>query len=217
MGVYTHSSGNWLSRRGTFLIILVVFHILLFWGLKSGFAVKLIEAVAPPIVADIINEVKPEEPPPPPPEVKMVEIPPVSVPPVLVDINIPEPPKTAIQVVTDRPPQPTPAPPPPKPVVRQAVVTKPGYSYKPSTDDYYPNTSRNLGEEGVVKVRLCYDLKGKVNESTLAETSNFSRLDDAAVRMGKQFRIKPGTVDGKPAEDCVVVPIRFSLKGESSE
>lgn len=217
MGVYTQTDqGNWLSRRGIFLIILVAFHLLLFWALKSGFAVKFIETIAPPIVADIINEEKPEEPPPPPPEVKM-ELPPVAVPPVLVDIQLPvEPPPTALTTVTDRPPPPgPPAPPvvarpaPPAPVIVSAVPT-----YRPDTFDYYPNTSRNLGEEGRTRIRLCVGTNGRVTEATVDQTSGFPRLDEASVRMAKQFRFRPATQDGKPIPQCFVQPISWSLKGE---
>jgi protein TonB len=98
---------------------------------------------------------------------------------------------------------------PPRPV----ASTKASYAFKPDPQDFYPGASRSAGEEGVSKIRLCYDVKGKVNESTLAETSKYPKLDDAAVRMGKQFRLKPGTIEGKPQADCVVVPVRFSLKG----
>jgi periplasmic protein TonB len=211
MGVYTHSDGNWLTRRGTFLILLIAFHVLLFWALKSGFAVKFIESIAPPIVADIINEVKPDEPPPPPPQVKM-EIPPVTVPPVVVDITLPvDAPTTALSNVTDRP---TPPAPPPPPVARAPVITKAAVTYKPDVFDYYPSTSRNLGEEGKVKIRICTDVKGKVTEATVPETSGFPRLDEAGVRIGKQFRFKPATEDGKPVAQCFVLPVSFNLKGE---
>lgn len=215
MGVYTHSDGNWLTRRGMFLIILIAFHLALFWALKSGFAIKILETIAPPIVADIINEKKPDEPPPPPPEVKM-ELPPVVMPPVLVDIQMPvEAPPTALTApVVDRPIPPAP-PAPPAPPPRAPVVTKATVTYRPDTFDYYPTQSRNLGEEGKLKVRLCIGANGRVTEAAIAETSGVGRLDEAGVRMAKQFRFKPGTEDGKPkASDCFVQPISFSLKGE---
>lgn len=214
MGVYTQPSGNWLSRRGAFLVLLIAFHLLFFWALKSGLAVKFVEKVLQPIKAEIINEVIPEEPPPPPPEVQM-ELPPVQVPPILVDIQMPPPPQTAIQapITTESLP---PAPPAPPTVTRSVVRTRVGYAYKPDTNDYYPSTSRNLGEEGLVKLTLCYGTDGKVDKDrvTVAESSGHARLDDAALRMGPRFRIKPATVDGKPEADCVAVPVRFSLKGE---
>src|SRR5690606_2186969 len=116
MGVYTQTNSNWLSRRGGFLFLLIAFHVAFIFALKSGFAVKLIEQITQPIKAEIINEVVPEEPPPPPPEVQM-ELPPVQVPPVLVDIQLPPPPPTAIQAPVTTEVQP-PAPPPPPQVTR---------------------------------------------------------------------------------------------------
>jgi len=86
------------------------------------------------------------------------------------------------------------------------------YAYKPDIADYYPATSRNLGEQGVVKVTLCYDDLGKPFQSSVAESSGFTRLDEAAVRWAKAVRIKPGAIDGQPQPGCVVIPARFSLR-----
>jgi protein TonB len=210
MGVYTHSEGNWLSRRGTFVIILIAFHLVLLWALKSGFAVKFIKSITEPIKAEIIDEVKPEEPPPPPPEVKM-EMPPVQVPPILVDIpNPPEPPPTALiaEITTQPvPPQPPAPPAPPRAVVR--VSPKP--TTVPDVRDYYPSASINLKEEGSVKVRMCVNTAGRVATADVTEPSQFARLNDAAVKIAKQYRFKPATEDGKPVEQCVVLPVKFNV------
>lgn len=211
MGVYTHSSGNWLTRRGAFLVILIAFHLLLFIALKSGFAVKFVQAITQPIKAEIIDEVQEEEPPPPPPEVR-IELPPVQVPPILVDIPLPPPPPTAIVAETTTEVVPPTPPTPPAPPAPPRRVTAAGYSFKPDPNDYYPSASRSLQEEGLAKVRVCYDVKGKPETVELNESSNSSRLDDAAVRYGKAVRIKPGTEEGKPVADCVVVPVRFAIK-----
>lgn len=212
MGVYTHSDGgSWFTRRGGFLVILIAFHVVLLLALKSGFAVKFVQSITQPIKAEIINEVKEEEPPPPPPEVKM-ELPPVQVPPVLVDIQIPfDPPPTALQApITDKP-VPPPAPPAP-PAPRPVAATKAVVTYKPDTFDYYPSTSRNLGEEGKLRVRLCVGTNGRVTESTIGESSGIPRLDEAGVRLAKQYRFKPATEDGKPVAQCFLLPVSFSLK-----
>lgn len=216
MGVYTHTEGNWLSRRGTFLILLVLFHVLLLWAFKSGFALKLIAEVTAPIKAEIINEVKPEEPPPPPPPVKAVEMPPVSVPPVLVDIQIPieTPP---IQITTAPPPPGPPAPPvfgppaPPAPAVA-TVTTKFAIRVRPEVIDFYPPTSITLQEEGRPVVKICWDLKGKVLTSEIAESSGKKRLDDAAIKYGLRMAMKPATVDGQPVVGCASQPVLFTLK-----
>ena len=214
MGVYTQTNSNWLSRRGGFLFLLIAFHVAFIFALKSGFAVKLIEQITQPIKAEIINEVVPEEPPPPPPEVQM-ELPPVQVPPVLVDIQLPPPPPTAIQapVTTEALP---PAPPAPPQVTRPSVPrTRASLASMPPVDDYYPSTSRSLQEEGVVRVEVCYGTNGRVENAKLSESSGFSRLDDAGVRVAQRARMKPGTVGGKPEAGCATLPIRFTLKGES--
>lgn len=215
MGVYTHTNGNWVSRRGTFLILLILFHVILLWAVASGFAVKFVESITAPIKAEIINEVKPEEPPPPPPPVKAVEMPPVSVPPVLVNIQIPieTPP---IQITTAPPPPGPPAPPvygPPAPPAPPASVTvKYTVTYKPTVEDYYPPTSVSLQEEGKPVVRICWDNKGKVTEVTVSESSGKKRLDDAAIKYGKQIKFRPGTVDGQAVSECALQRVTFTLK-----
>ncbi len=211
MGVYTHSEGNWLSRRGTFIIILVAFHVVLIWALKSGFAVKFVQSITQPIKAEIIEEVKQDEPPPPPPEVKM-ELPPVQVPPVLVDIQIPfDPPPTALTTtITDKPtPPPPPQPPPPRPVV---AGTPPRPTYVPDPQDYYPNQSKQLEEEGQIRVRICVGTNGRVGEATVATPSEFERLNEAAVKLAKQYRFRPATEGGKPVDQCVVLPVKFNME-----
>jgi protein TonB len=211
MGVYTQTEGNWFSRRGTFLVLLIAFHLLFFWALKSGLAVKLIAKVTEPIQAEIINEVIEEPPPPPPPEVQM-ELPPVQVPPVLVDIQLPPPPPTAIQAPTTTEVVP-PAPPPPPAATRSVVVTRASVISRPDVADYYPPQSRNLSEEGRVRVRICFGANGRVTSADVSETSKFQRLDDAALKMAKLYRFKPATEDGKVKDsDCVIQPIVFSLK-----
>jgi protein TonB len=212
MGVYTHSDGNWLTRRGTFLIILILFHIVLFWALKSGLAVTLIESITEPFKVDIVQEVKEDIPPPPPPPPKL-EMPPVEVPPPVIDISIPvDAPTTAISNVTDRPvPPPPPAPPPPRQIVRTALKLNPKSS-QPNVDDYYPETSRRLEEEGVAKVKVCVGSNGRVKTAEVEEGSGFSRLDEAGVKVAKLLRFTPPTEDGKPLDDaCGTVPIRFKL------
>lgn len=214
MGVYTHSSGSWLSRRGTFLIALVLFHLLLFWGLKSGFAVRLLESITEPIKVEIVQEAPKDEPPPPPPPPKM-ELPPVEVPPPVIDITVPvdAPPSNAISNVTDRPqpPAPPPPPPPPRQVVRTALKLNPKSS-QPNVDDYYPETSRRLEEEGVAKIKICVDTKGKVKTAEVEEGSGFARLDEAGIKVAKLLKFTPPTVDGQAVDDaCGTVPIRFKL------
>ncbi|MGC4027841.1 MAG: energy transducer TonB [Steroidobacteraceae bacterium] len=205
MGVYVHDN-NWATRRAIVIGGLIVFHLLLFWGLKSGFAMKMVQAVAPPIIADIIKEVKEEDVPPPPPPPKM-EMPPVEVPPPVVDITLPtEAPVNTISNVTDRPrpPPPPPAPPPPAPKPQLKLNAR---ANQPNMDDYYPPASQRLGEEGVTRVHICVGTNGRVTDAKLDGTSGFPRLDEAAVKVAKLYRF-----DAISEEVCNVLPVRFKLK-----
>src|SRR4249920_653203 len=152
MGVYTTES-NWFSRRGIFLLLLILFHVILIWGLKSGFAWKVVAAITPPIVADIINEPKDEKAPPPPPPPKL-ELPPVEVP-------------------------------PPLAAVAGTSLKLNAKSSQPNVDEYYPPTSTRLGEEGTAKVKVCVGVNGRVTTATLADSSGFERLDEAALKVAK--------------------------------
>jgi protein TonB len=218
MGVYTHSGGNWFTRRGTFLVALILFHLVLFWALKNGLAVQLLESITEPFKVDIVQEVKKDEPPPPPPPPKM-ELPPIEVPPPVIDISIPAdaPPSNAISNVTDRPV------PPPPPAPKAVVRTKLDLNKKvaqPDFQEYYPDTSRRLEEEGVPKIRVCVGTNGRVKTAELAETSGITRLDEAGVKVAKLLRFIPPTVDGQPVEGeaaCGVVPIRFQLPKNGRE
>jgi protein TonB len=190
---------------------MILFHVLLIWGLKSGFAMKVIDAMAPPIVADIIDESKKDDTPPPPPPPKM-ELPPVEVPPPIVDINIPqEATTTALSNVTDKP-----LPPPPPPVRVEAVNRVPAGLRKgatqPDSEDYYPPSSKRLGEQGTAIVKACLDDKGKVQDVTIQETTNFPKLDEAAEKYAKALRYSPAMENGKPVAGCFPFRVKFKLK-----
>lgn len=205
MGVYTRSDDSWLSRRGVFLALLVGFHILLIWGLKDGFAIRLVQQIAQPITAEIIPEVQTEEPPPPPPEPELEE-PEVSIPPPLVTIDLPPPPAALAA-----PPAPTSSKGRPGRVV---IRTKAGVAAMPKVSQFYPASSRSAREQGTVQLKLCYSGTGSILQASVQETSGFPALDEAAVKLGAQVRMRPATVDGKAVPACAVLPILMSPDAE---
>lgn len=95
--------------------------------------------------------------------------------------------------------------PPPLPVKPMA------YLYRPNISDFYPSKSKASGEEGLVEVNICYNTKGKVHDAAVATSSGFARLDKAAIRAAKKFRISPAALYGVPQAGCKVVPISFLL------
>jgi protein TonB len=199
---------SFLSTRAIVLIVIIVLHVLLAYGLATGLARKAIELIAPPIQSDIIEEVQQHDlpPPPPPPE---FERPPVEVPPPDINIDIPveAAPSTAITDVTDKH---VAAPPPAHVSSRTNPSTGKNF---PNSADYYPAASMRLGEEGSAVVHACVAPGGKLSEDpTIAKTSGSARLDEGAIKLAKAGRYIAGTDDGKPTTACFNMSIKFQLK-----
>lgn len=210
MAAYAHDT-NFLSRRALVLVIIILFHVLFAWLLASGLARKAIETIAQPLQTDIIEEeLQREEPPPPPPP--EMERPPVEVPPPEVSIEIPvdTTTSTAITDVTNKPVPMAAPPPPPAPVSR----TNPKFDSRrsPSTDEYYPPTSRRMGEQGTTTVAVCIGPDGRVATAAKIErTSGSARLDEAAVKYAARTRWSPATENGKPVQSCNSFNVKFVL------
>ena len=207
MAAYAQDS-NFFTRRGIVVAIIIIIHVLAFYGFASGLATKAIQALAPPIEADIVEEVKKEDEPPPPPPPEM-ERPPVEVPPPEVSIDLPmETTSTAIQDVTDKPPPPAP-PPPVRVAGSPAKMTRPV-----NPDDYYPPGSIRREEQGSPVVQACVGPSGKLlREPVVTDTSGFPDLDGAAIKVAKATRYAAGTEGGTAlAESCIKFKVKFVLK-----
>jgi protein TonB len=196
---------NFITRRGIVAVVIIAIHVLFAWGLASGLARKVVEVLAPPIEADIVEEVKPDDQPPPPPPPEM-ERPPVEVPPPEVSIDLPmETTSTAIQDVTDK----TPPPPPPRAAGSPAKMTRPV-----NPDDYYPPGSIRREEQGSPVVQACVGPNGRLlRDPVVTDTSGFPDLDGAAVKVAKATRYAAGTEGGSAlAESCIKFKVKFVLK-----
>src|ERR1700682_6385212 len=132
MAVYVHDS-LFMTRRGVVLMVIIGLHVFIAWAIATGLAHRAIEAIAPPIQTDIVEEVKTEKepPPPPPPEFQKprVEVPPPDVP---TDLPLEDPKATAIPAVAA-------APRPPAPPVHTASRKRaaPAKTF-PNSEDFYP-------------------------------------------------------------------------------
>lgn len=83
----------------------------------------------------------------------------------------------------------------------------------PLTQPAYPAQSRRLGEEGSVQLLVFVLPNGRVSEATVAVSSGFSRLDEAAVREAlRSWRLLPNTVDGVATGSWNRIGITFRLK-----
>lgn len=83
-----------------------------------------------------------------------------------------------------------------------------------STDEYYPATSLQLGEQGATVLRVCVASTGSLQGVPAIERSSGSRrLDQAAVRWAQEaLRFTPATVDGLPVDACKGFRVNFTLR-----
>ena len=209
MAAYVHDT-EFFTRRTAVLAAIIALHLFIAWALATGLARKAIEVLAPPIQTDIVQEEKnkTEPPPPPPPELRKQE---VVVPPPDINIQMPEVgPQT--NAITAKVAEPKAAAPVAKAAVAGTAIGL-GKGF-PNVDDYYPDASRRLGEEGLTIVDICVGPDGKLTEPPkVGKTSGHERLDQAAVKVASvgSGRFKPATEEGKPVSKCTQLPIRFKL------
>jgi protein TonB len=209
MAAYVHDT-EFFTRRTAVLAAIIALHVFVLWALASGLARKAIEVLAPPIQTDIVQEEKnkAEPPPPPPPEMRkeVVEVPPPDI-----NIAMPEVGPSTSAITARVAESPKAAPVAKAAVAGTAVGLGKGF---PNVDDYYPDASRRLGEEGLTIVDICVGADGKLTEPPkVGKTSGHDRLDQAAVKVASvgSGRFKPATEEGKPVTKCTQLPIRFKL------
>lgn len=75
----------------------------------------------------------------------------------------------------------------------------------------YPRASRELGETGVVRLRVLVDEQGRPREVEVAKSSGHPRLDQAAVLAMRGARFQPHLEDGQPRMVWVLAPLNFQL------
>ena len=103
-----------------------------------------------------------------------------------------------------------PAPPAPSKITPLRAIAS-GF---PPTDDFYPDASRRLGEQGSALVKLCIGAGGRaVGDPVIQKSSGSSRLDQAALRYAKATsgHFQPETRDGQAVTVCTALPIKFQL------
>jgi periplasmic protein TonB len=105
------------------------------------------------------------------------------------------------------------APVAPAATVPMRASTELQYRVTRSTDEYYPDASVALEEQGVAIVRVCVDAAGRMQGApAVQESSGYKRLDKAAVRWaGEALRFTPATRDGVAVAACKGFRVKFDL------
>lgn len=75
----------------------------------------------------------------------------------------------------------------------------------------YPTLSRELGEEGVVLLRISVNAGGEFEQVQLLRSSGFIRLDRAARDGVRSWRFDAAWQGGQPVADSIDIPVRFRL------
>ncbi len=76
----------------------------------------------------------------------------------------------------------------------------------------YPRISRELGEQGVVRLKVLVDEQGRPRDIEVARSSGYPRLDQQALQAMKKARFQPHLEDGQARTVWVVAPLTFNLE-----
>lgn len=192
-----------IPQRFSGLIFVILFHVLVIYGLAAGLGHNPMSMFKQEITAKIIEDTAPPEeeaPPPPPPD--FVPPPPDFVPPPDIAFTADVLPTNANAITVSR-----------KPVevkVLPARSPKKGLSQPP-----YPSASSRLGEEGVVVLALYLNEQGRVTDGKVATTSGHERLDTAALKHAiRVWKFDPCTKENQPVACWHQMKFRFQLSGK---
>lgn len=86
----------------------------------------------------------------------------------------------------------------------------PNYLHRPNP--VYPAVSKRLREAGTVLLRVSLDASGSVSDITIQTTSDFPRLDQAAIEAVRQWRFIPATRGQQAIASTAFVPIEFKYQ-----
>jgi len=81
------------------------------------------------------------------------------------------------------------------------------------TPPTYPPLSRRFNEEGTVTLRVELDEQGHISNAYVANSSNYQRLDEAALTAIRSWRCAPARRNGQPVRATAMQPFKFVLQG----
>ncbi len=84
--------------------------------------------------------------------------------------------------------------------------------YKDNPLPRYPKSAQLRGHSGTVLLMVLVGETGKPQNIWVFESSGYKSLDDEAVRTVLTWLFEPGTVDGRPKDMWVKIPVTFELK-----
>jgi periplasmic protein TonB len=190
-----------LSRSGP-AIAVIALHVLIVYGLVVSMGIVEMPKFATPVTAVFIpeqTEVQPE------PEIK---------PQIESDMPLDEPLPEVQYEEPVAPPTDTPMPPSESAIAATPATTGAvAQELKTSSrvEPLYPPTSRRLGEEGTVRLKVLVDERGRPRDVQVAQGSGFARLDQAAMDAVRRWKFVAATDGAKPITAWTQVAVTFKL------
>jgi TonB family protein len=202
-----------LSGRQMVMLLIIALHALFISALMAMRImpeVKIAQRVTP---IDVIKTDEAPTPPPPDlhPNLRIARDKLPDIPQPRIDLHVPDPQIPVAQNVREATPTPTPQD--TGTGVVQIATTPLQYRAVRAADDYYPNASLVLQEEGTSIVRVCVAPSGRLDGKPVIETSSgSSRLDAAALLWAREaLRFTPATRGGVPVGACKGFRVNFTL------
>jgi protein TonB len=177
-------------------------HIAAIYGLMNGMVAKAIDIIKPPIEVTV-DTTKPAKPEP-------VPLPPKLVQPTQPTVAAVQPP----DIVIDTPPQQAITVPPTIPTNTQppADANASGLT-STHTVPPYPAVARTASHQGTVLLQLVVSPEGAVASATVATSSGFPELDQAAVTwVMAHWKYKPALQNGMAVASQTQAAVKFDLK-----
>ncbi|MDB5410104.1 MAG: TonB family protein [Rhodospirillales bacterium] len=100
---------------------------------------------------------------------------------------------------------------PPSVVAAAPLRTTPVGNLSRNRKPDYPAEARRRGQQGRALLRVEVSAAGAATDVRLVASSGYPVLDEAALTAVREWRFDPATVDSRPVEGAVEVPIRFRL------
>lgn len=190
-----------LSRGGPALAVIGI-HVLIIYGLATSMGIVKIPKFAEPIEAVFIpeqTEAQPELPKPVKPEIDQVMPTEQPMPELQFDEPIVPPAETAVPASDNAI------------AATEAGAVAQDLKTSNRVEPTYPSASRRAGEEGTVRLKVLVDEKGRPRDVTVASSSGFARLDQAAMEAVRKWRFVAATDGSNPISAWTQVAITFRL------
>lgn len=91
------------------------------------------------------------------------------------------------------------------------VTSKPRFRTQPQQPEY-PMQARKRRQQGMVLVNITVEPNGKTSHVSIARSSGFPLLDNAALKAVKKWELFPHEINHQPVRATFQVPVEFELK-----